>query len=270
MLKYNKGCDKVKYCMSCRQPDRVLRQADEIKFELRDFRALSEYVEKFPNKTFILEMDKDIPKDFDWNKIENYAKIVDFYVALYDLGHIPECSLRNIKYYYKYQINTFYELQGLKDLGVSYVLIGAPLTHDLWAAKSIGVPLRMMPNIAYLPYIKHSDGIEGSWVRPEDVDKYDQYIAAFEFYAPNNLKKEAALYRIYAEDKSWPGNLSLLIDYLEVDANNQIIYDEENFAKRRMNCGQICQKGKHCRFCYNQLIESPKLVELYREYKSNI
>ena len=45
----------MKYCLSARQQDSLLKKADEIKIELRDFRAIPEYIEKFPDKTLILE-----------------------------------------------------------------------------------------------------------------------------------------------------------------------------------------------------------------------
>ena len=32
----------MKYCLSARQPDSVLKKADEIKIELRDYRAIPE------------------------------------------------------------------------------------------------------------------------------------------------------------------------------------------------------------------------------------
>lgn len=241
----------MKYCLSARQPDNILKKADEIKIELRDFKAIPEYIEKFPNKTLILEFVNELPEDFDWNLIEVYSKKMNgnFYCALSDLSLTPECSLRNIKFYYKYLATSFYELKGLKDLGVSYVLIGVPLIFDLKNVANYNIPIRAIPNIAYEPYLLHQDGICGGWIRPEDVDKYDQYIETFEFYAPKALEKESALYRVYAENKTWPGNLNLLIDYLNFDCNNQLIYDEENFAERRMNCKQKCLAGRSCHYC---------------------
>ena len=60
--------DKVKYCLSARQPDSVLKKADEIKIELRDFRAIPEYIEKFPDKTLILEFVNDCIEIFKGEK----------------------------------------------------------------------------------------------------------------------------------------------------------------------------------------------------------
>lgn len=133
-------------------------------------------------------------------------------------------------------VTSFYELQALKELEVSYVLIGAPLIFNLDAVKNTNIPIRAIPHIAYEPYLPHKNGICGGWIRPEDVSAYEKYITVFEFRASKNLEKEATLYHIYGERGTWDGNLNLLIDNLNFNFDNRALYDEENFAIRRMNC----------------------------------
>ena len=260
----------MKYCLSARQKNNLLKKADEIKIELRDFRAIPEYIEKFPNKTLILEFNNDIPEDFSWELIQAYTDKLNgnFICALSDLSIIPECSLRNIKFYYKYPVTSYFELEGLKELGVCYILVGTPLMFDLKNISSYGIPLRAIPNLAYEPYIKHKNGIIGGWIRPEDVNVYEQYINVFEFYAPKALDKEAALYRVYAENKTWSGNLNLLIDYLNFDVDNRLFYDAENFAIRRMNCKQKCISGHSCHYCIDQFQFVNTTLKKYMDYKN--
>jgi hypothetical protein len=260
----------VKYCLSARQPDNILKKADEIKIELRDFRAIPEYIEKFPNKTLILEFVNEIPNDFDWDLMQVYSEKMNgnFICALSDLTIAPECSLRGIKFYYKYTITSFFELKGLKDIGVCYALIGTPLLFDLDNVKSYGIPLRAIPNIAYEPYIEHTNGIIGGWIRPEDTDAYGKYIDTFEFYAPKALDKEAAMYHVYAENKYWPGNLNLLIDFLYFDFDNRLLYDEENFATRRMNCHQKCLTNHSCHYCESQFLFPQTILQKYKMNKT--
>ena len=114
----------MRYCLSSRQPDSVLKKADEIKIALRDYDAISYYIDEFSDKTIILEMDKNFPKGFDWDVIQAYSEKMNgnFYCALRDLTQVNECKSRDIKFYYKYQINTLFELEGLKQIGVSYIL----------------------------------------------------------------------------------------------------------------------------------------------------
>ena len=192
-----------------------------------------------------------------------------FYCALSDLSLVPECSLRNLKFYYKYAATTLYEVEGLKNIGVSYILIGAPLLFDLKTVFNYKIPIRAVANLAYEPYIKHKNGLIGGWIRPEDVDIYGEYISILEFYAPKALEKEASLYNIYAVKKTWPGNLNLLIDNLEIDFDNRLLYDEENFAKRRMACKQKCLSGKNCRYCIDQFLFPNTTLKEYQVYRDN-
>lgn len=260
----------MKYCLSGRQPEKILRKADEIKIEMRDFRAIPVYMEKYPDKTLILEVENELPEDFNWEEIAVYAqKHQDFYCSVSNKNQMTECKLREIKFYYKYFVSYYYELKALKDAGVSYVLIGAPLIFDLKNVASYGIPIRAIPNLAYEPYLERENGICGSWIRPEDGEAYGKYIAVFEFYAPDSLDKEAALYRVYAQNKSWPGNLNLLIDYLNVDYDNRLFYDEKNFAERRMRCKQRCMRDDSCHYCLNQFKFIDTTLKKYIEYKKD-
>ena len=73
----------MKYCLSGRQPDKILKNADEIKIEVRDHRAIPDYIEKFPDKTLILELENDLPEHFDWELIVVYSEKMNgnFYCA---------------------------------------------------------------------------------------------------------------------------------------------------------------------------------------------
>ena len=258
----------MKYCLSARQSYDVLKKADEIKIELRDYQSIPEYIEKFPDKTLILELENNLPKDFKWEDIMAYSDLMEgrFICALSDLSMSLECELRKIAFYYKYPATTLFEVKGLKDLGVCYILVGTPLMFDLKTVSNYKVPLRAIPNLAYEPYIEHQNGLIGGWVRPEDIEVYGEYIDVFEFYAPKALDKEKALFHIYAEKGCWNGNLNLLIDYLNLDLDNRLIYDKENFAKRRISCKQKCLTGT-CFFCVNQLFFQENVLNKYAEYK---
>ena len=63
----------MKYCLSARQPNNVLKKADEIKIELRDFKAIPDYIDNYPDKTLILEMENELPEKFNWKDIELYS-----------------------------------------------------------------------------------------------------------------------------------------------------------------------------------------------------
>jgi hypothetical protein len=258
----------VKYCLSARQPENVLKKADEIKINAQNFRTISDYIDAYPDKALILEFENDLPENFNWDLIEMYSKKhSEFYCAAANDIQMTECRVRGIKFYYKYTVSSFYELQALKEAGVSYVMIGVPLIFDLDNVARYGIPMRAIPNIAYEPYLLHNDGICGGWVRPEDVEAYGKYIDTFEFYAPNMPEKEATLYHIYAENGKWPGNLELLIDFLNVEVNNVAIEDQEGFAEKRMHCKQRCVQSGTCHYCEDQ-VRFISTVLKYRKQKS--
>ena len=155
-------------------------------------------------------------------------------VALSTLADVNECKKYNIKFYLNYPITTFYELQALKNLGAEYALIDSPLVQDIIRAREVGIKLRVVPNVAYYAFIPREDGVIGSWVRPDDVKLYEEYIDVFEF-EDCDKRKEEALYRVYAEQQSWPSNLNNLITNLDFNANNRLILPE--FGKIRTFCG---------------------------------
>lgn len=113
----------------------------------------------------------------------------NFIMALFDPSDIPYCKKYGIKFYLNYPITTYYELQSLKDLGAVYALIDSPLVQDIINVAAIGIPLRVVPNVAYYAFIPRDEGVCGSWIRPEDLHLYESYIAAIEF-EDCNIKKE--------------------------------------------------------------------------------
>jgi hypothetical protein len=52
------------------------------------------------------------------------------------------------------------------------------------------------------------------------------------------LQKERTMYHVYAENKTWPGNLNILITNLNHHCENLLIAD--GIGERRMNCRQRC------------------------------
>lgn len=201
----------------------------------------------------------------DWEDIKRYKIICrnNFIIALNTLTNINYCHKENIRFYWNFPINNFYDLQALKNLGAEYALIDSPIFHDIQKAASIGIKLRVVPNIAYYAYIPRKDGVCGSWIRPEDLHLYEPYIEAIEF-EDCDIKKEQALYRIYCEQKAWPGDLGMIITNLNYTGVNRMIPEE--LTLKRMSCGQRCQSGSSCQLCYRYLkLADPKLLAKYKQ-----
>lgn len=211
-----------------------------------------DFIEKIPDITVILEIPKyaDITER-DWATMEMYSDKLDFYVAIQNLFIYQEVKEHGLRFYWSYPITSYYELRGIVALEPSYLLLGVPLCFDLKRIKSItNIPLRLIANASYDPYIPREDGICGQWIRPEDVPAYEEYVAALEF-VDANLTKEATLLHIYKENGHWPGNLNLLFDNFNFNVDNRAI--PEDLGERRMNCRQRCMSDGVCRRCISAL-----------------
>ena len=251
----------MKYCLSNRQETSYLNKADEIKVEFRDRDIISDLIEQYPEKDIILMVYYN--EIVDWKKIEQWNILSQghFILCLSLISDAEECKERNIPFYFGYPVKTYYELRAMKELGVRYVRLGEPLFFEMDMIKSFGIPVRAVPNVAYIDGFPRADGVCGTWIRPEDLDLYEGYIETIEF-EDAEIKREQALFRIYSEQKHWPGDLNMIITNLNYEGLNRIIVP--HMAEHRLNCGQRCQKTSNCKLCYRAL--SLAIPEPIREY----
>lgn len=243
----------MNYCLSSQVNSEYWKLAQEIKLPYKELKRLLDIYEVNPNLTFIIRITSQEDKNkIKWDELQQYNKMTQGKVIIEtDSFDIMEaCKIFNIRYFYAIPVNNFYDLQALIDLGCCDVKIDAPLTHMLNKLDHFDITIRMSPNIAYYAYIPRVDGVIGNWVRPEDVALYEEYIDVFEF-EDCDKRKEEALYRVYAEQKTWPSDLNNLITNLNFSANNRLILPE--FGETRMNCGQKCLTGTYCNICYRML-----------------
>ncbi len=262
----------MNFMLSCRQPLTVLKGVSEIKVDYKDINRIADFATNdwqckaainiyIPNKT-----------EIDWQKINNYKDVLNLVFALEDTDQFDEVKAHGFtKYFWSYPVTTFYELQGLIDLGVSQVLLDAPLFFQLPIVKSVckKIEIRLIVNRCFNGYMKRKNGICGTYIRPEDVEVYAQYVDHLEFDI-DTLEKELTLYNIYTIDKKWPGNLNMLLSYLNYHVDNRGFDNLPNptgeqhyFAKRRINCGQRCQESpRRCNFC-------PTVFELITQLDQN-
>lgn len=257
----------MKVCLHSRQEAKYLKYANEIKVDFRDRKVLSDLYEKYPDKTFILEVYSN--SEIDWDAIKEYnilsqGKLI---LCISNSEQMNKCKELDIKFYFGYPISNFYELRAVIACGVAYVRLDAPLFFKLDRVKEFGIPIRAVPNIAYLAYIPHKDGICGTWIRPEDLEDYEDYIDVIEFEDCDN-HKEQALYRIYMEQKAWPGELNDIISNLNYKGTNRMI-PPHTFGAKRISCGQRCQETGICHLCYRILdLANPELLSAYQESKN--
>lgn len=241
----------MRYCITGRQPKSTLEQADEIKMKYVDQGRMIEYIHDWPNKIFILEITKEIMvSDIEWTKWSSLVSEnnnIIFALKRLDVDIVNTCKDLGINFYWDFPITSWYELQGVIALEPCYLFLGAPLCFDLMKVRMMTkIPFRLCPNLAFDSYIPRKDGVCGSWIRPEDVETYEEYVSTLEFVCMD-MEHERTLLHVYKDNKSWPGNLNLLLTNLNVNVDNRAIPNE--VGATRMNCGQRCMASGSCHFC---------------------
>lgn len=264
----------MKFCLRARQNASYLKMADEIRVECRDHATVPDLAEKYPNATIILELRRDAEEGPTHQDLIDYNILCKekFICCVEDLT--PETNFffteNKIKYYWGYAVATPHELNSIKMYyNVCYVRITAPLFFQMDLVSKYEIPVRLEPNQANFSYLVHSDdGINGTWVRPEDLAMYEPTVAAVDFFGVN-YEQEQALYRIYAQDKKWSGDLSYIISgIVPTGCANRML--DSDFTKARLNCGQRCEAFGSCRRCYHDIeLSSPELLQHYLDTKSD-
>lgn len=260
----------MKFCLSSRQEDSYLRKADEIKFFYRDRKAIPDFIEKYPMAVLIL-VHSSLDDEINWNEIKDYSVLArgNFIFCVDTVQDCIAAEELEIKHYHNAAVKTPYELNALKNLNVCYALVDAPLFFDTEYLKEAGVPIRAIPNMSQKDGLPRENGIVGSWIRPEDLHFYNDVIAAVEFEdltedREKYYRKERAMYRIYAEQKHWPGDLGMLVGDLHFSALNRVIHPD--VTRARLHCKQKCENGGHCRLCYRALtMANQQEILEYRE-----
>lgn len=257
----------MRVCLSNRNTIEYLRKADEIKVRFYDYKAVPDYFEDYPDKNIILDL--NVEQGFDpsdesiWNELRSFSVLGQgkFICCVEDLFQMEKCKELDIKFYYGYPVNSFYELNALVLCGVCYVRVAPPLSHSLDKVARFNIPVRAVPNVCYQGYLPHENGIHGQWIRPEDLTLYNKYIDIIEFEDCDRIEKEQALYRIYMEEHEWPGDFDMLYTNFNYKGVNRML--DSDLALRRMTCGQTCEAGGFCRLCdrYIDLADEEKWIE---------
>lgn len=236
----------MKWCLSSRQRAEYLNKADEIMVQYRDRNFIYDIPEKYPRATVIINLLTN--DDINWDELTTFDTFMrhNFICCVTSLSQALECKKRNFAFYFGFPITSFYELNRVKNLGVCYVRLGGSLAFSLDKVITFEIPVRAVPNIANEWPWPDDDGVCSNWIRPEDVALYENYITTMEF-EDCNTQKERALYRIYAEDREWPGDVMQIISNIRTSAVNRLISPE--FARTRLNCGQKCQENHRCQYC---------------------
>lgn len=241
----------MKYVVPSRQEAEYLAKADVIRVQARDHSIITDLYEKYPNAEVQLIRFPD-DEVLDWMAIRTYNILGrgKFSLGLSDMNDMNQARKENYKHFYLGAVQTFQELADLQKGGVCGVYLDAPLFFQMDKVKEFGIPVYATANVAIQSSLfERADGVTGTWIRPEDVELYEPYIEIIDF--SGNLMQQRALYRIYAEQHKWGGELGLLVHDLNYICTNRMI--PSTLAESRLNCGQRCAADGVCHLCYRTL-----------------
>lgn len=248
---------------------------DEISIIYEDqSKELIGFLQKHPNQRINLIV-RDIDKFYDdkeWLKLDQIKEAMpnqELYLCFFGAKrfsviedsriHQIIANLCNIPYFTGDLATNFSQLNYLLNLGVSDVYVGENICFEIPAVKQLcekyGARVRAYPNVAQSE-IRNADAITKFFIRPQDVEVYEDYIDVFEFWGP--LDRQNTLRVIYTK-RNWMAPLrDIILDFDEDIDSHRIL---SAFAQTRKNCGKKCEKGNGCRVCYTVASIGQKLEE---------
>ena len=261
----------MKYSLSSRQKPELLHKIDEIKVAYRDKNIIPDLIEKYSQADINLVLpygEEDIP----WKEINtwNILSKGKFILCLMDMRLAAKAKELKCRFYYGVPTATHYDVNTLVSIGVEQILVTAPVFFDMPFLKNTEKKIRVIPNEAYLGDIPGRDGTYGSWINPNHIHLYEEYVYICEFNTYDMIK-EKGYYSVYANLKSWGGPLKELItgmDDAEPGAANLL---PEEVTVARIKCNQKCQKNGRCHICPNALhtYERKRIENYINEIKTS-
>jgi len=237
----------MKFCLRSRVSPLYLSQVDQIRVDYRDRETIPDLYYKY-KKTIILfpALDNEI---YDWNQLLQFdiACEHNLIISVLDSNIGLIAKAKNLKFMLAFPANSGWELEMMENIGAEYAYVGIPLFFNLpKITTQYKIKLRTIPTISYNHHYPFSSGVCGQWIRPEDLEKYDNYIDVVEFEFCS-ITREETLYRTYGINKKWDTRIDILIEDIDSSALNRLIPEE--LVEARMNCQQKCKNGGTCRLC---------------------
>lgn len=258
----------MKYCLWSRLNKSYLEKADEIIVNYRDRDIIYDYFENYPDKNIILKLNNDDDTNIDWNQMDTMNKLSRgrFIVCLWRASDIELVRNLGIPFYVDYELYSYQEVYELKEKGACYIKVGGSLFFDLPKVSKYGIAIRINPCCISSLLEDNKKACCYPWIRPEDIELYENYISTIEFNE-TDIKRAEALYRVYAERHNWPGSLSYIIQNPAFSALNRLIGPE--VAQSRLACQQECLRSGTCHICERAFKIASSIKEL-EEYAADI
>lgn len=256
----------------------VLQKIDELEIKYNERNThIVEFVQEQPSQQIIIvNLDSEenmllFIKNKEYEKIKDIPNIkISLAPALFHNIEIMEKFQENgIAYYIDIAAYTWQHIHILIEKKVSDILITGPIGLEIkdiaTRLHNLGIQVRAIPNYIHKEEEQSSfPTFTSFYIRPEDVEEYEEYIDVLEF--PHaDLTKALIYYKIYAEDKKWYGNLQEIIEGLDEEFNSKYIMPV--FAQMRLNCRRSCFTNGKCQICHKvkELSENLKKIGIIVE-----
>lgn len=246
----------MKYCLKYTNICTKLNKSNEISIKYIEGKDLIDFMKKFSSQRIILRIDST---DLFHNEVRKLIAIrkqypqYNFTVALpyFDATLMPWLLSENIPFFIAKPCSNWEEFHYLLKQGVSDIDISGPLAFEMSKVKRVlnsldrKVIIRATPNRVE-KIMAQTDSLIGFYIRPEDVEMYEGFIDVLEF---EGLEHQDTFFSMYAEQKSFIGNLNQCIYNLDIKIDNKGLVSL--FGERRRDCGRQCLSGGHCHRCYD-------------------
>lgn len=245
----------MKYCLRYTNICTKLNKADEITIKYIEDKGLVAFLEKFSSQRVNLLID---PSNFTQSEVRKLVAIKKQYpdyrfaAALleYDDTLINIFQQEEIPFYIHTPCVSWESFNFLIKAGVCDINLSGPLAFEMSKVKRVleslnrKVQIRVTPNAVY-NIEKFTPSLIGFFIRPEDVDLYEDFVDILDF---QGLEHQDTFFSIYAEQKMFIGNLNQCIYGIQEQVDNKGLITE--FGNRRRDCGRQCLNGGRCKRCY--------------------
>jgi hypothetical protein len=246
----------MKYCLKYSNICSKLARAHEISIKYIEDYGLVEFLENHRLQRIILCVDAKSFEDAEVRKLAAIRKEhpeYNFTVCLseFDSSLIEQFKSNNIPFYFKKPCTNWEMFNALIQYGVSDIDLSGPLAFEMSKVIKVLEKLEPKPQIRVTANVvknlnPFTPSLVGFYIRPEDVDLYEEFIDVIEF---EGLEHQDVFFSIYAEQKAFIGDLCQCIYGFKDRVDNKgLIY---LFGERRRDCGRQCLSGGRCRRCYD-------------------
>ncbi len=249
----------MRYCLRSRLGARYLAKADEIRVDFRDIESIPDVYHRY--KKPIIFFPALEGEEYDWKKLVQFDVLCEhnLIVSCPSIVEAIFAKDNGLKFMLATEATSAWDLRAMEDFGCEYAYVGAPLFFNLPSLTDRTIGIRAIPTVAYNHRLPHTSGVCGQWIRPEDVEAYEDYIDVLEFEFCE-VTREQTLFKVYAEDQQWATRLDILVEDLGSPALNRLI--NPDLIDKRLYCRQRCQLDHSCHACETAMkLASTEFVE---------